>query len=315
MNIMLSNRLKKLIFRIEKGMELINNHRPLSNSILNRLQEQFIIEMTYNSNAIEGNTLTLKETKLVLENGITIGGKSLKEHLETINHRDAIKFIEKLAASKEKITERVIREIHSLILKEIDPDYAGRYRDVAVRIVGSSHKPPEHIKINELMATFEKEVLRKRSLHPIIKASLAHFELVSIHPFVDGNGRCARLLMNLILIKHGFLPAIVLNNDRRKYYNTLEKAHKKDKEEFIIFICRAIERTVYLYLEAIPKINEKMITLAQASKISPYSIDYLNVLARRGAIPAFKIKRNWVVSQKALDDYIKEHMNANGIEN
>jgi Fic family protein len=304
---MLSNRTKKLLNRIDAAKELINKYRPLPASIVTRLKEEMIIDWTYNSNAIEGNTLSLRETQLVLETGITIGGKSLKEHLEAINHREAILFVEDLASKKTKITERNIKEIHSLILKEIDPKYAGRYRDIQVRISGSRHLPPEAVRIPELMERFSKKRLSSSKQHPVEQAALAHFDFVSIHPFVDGNGRTARLLMNLILLKYAYFPAVILKNDRKKYYNALEKGHKGDINDFIFLVGRALERTINIYFEAIPKIKAHFISLAEAAKISPYSQDYLNVLARRGAIPAFKLKRNWVITKEALLKYIKEH--------
>lgn len=299
-----SDHLIKLLNRIDEAKKLIDKHRPLSKSIVNRLHKQMVLEWTFNSNAIEGNTLTLKETQLVLSDGITVRNKSLTEHLETINHKHAIEFVEEVAKQKNKITERNIREIHSLVLKEIDPEYAGIYRDMNVRITGSKHKPPDALLLKELMVKFCNKTLNTKR-HPVVEAAMAHFEFVSIHPFVDGNGRTARLLMNLILIKKGYFPAIILKNDRLKYYKVLEKGHNGNIEDFIFFVGRSLERTIYLYLEAIPQIKSNFITLKEASKLSTYSVDYLNVMARRGVIPAFKIRRNWLVSKKAFLNYLK----------
>lgn len=304
---MLSDRINKLLARIDLGKNIIDSHRPFPDVVLSRLRHNLIIEWTYNSNAIEGNTLTLKETLLVLEHGLTIGKKSLKEHMEAINHKEAIIFVEKLASASHKITERNIKEIHSLILKEIDNDYAGRYRDIQVRISGSSHLPPDPLLVPKLMERFAKKWLANSRQHPVIQATMAHFELVSIHPFIDGNGRTARLLMNLILMKHGYFPAVILKNDRKKYYDTLGKGHREKTDDFIFFVGRALERTINLYLEAIPNVKTNFLTLAEAAKISPYSKDYLNILARRGSIPAFKLKRNWLVSKEALEGYIRSH--------
>ncbi|MBW1892619.1 MAG: Fic family protein [Deltaproteobacteria bacterium] len=302
-----SDRIKKLLARIDEGKKLIDKFRPLPPSVLSRLKKQFVFEWTYNSNAIEGNTLTLKETIIVLEEGLTIGNKSLKEHLEVINHKAAISFVEDLAVSGKKITERNIREVHSLVLKEIDSKYAGRYRDIQVRITGSTHVPPEPYKISEAMRKFDKTRLAKSKAHPVKQAALAHLDLVGIHPFVDGNGRTSRLLMNLILMKQGYFPAIILKNDRKRYYTTLDKGHRGLPDDFIFFVGRALERTLYLYLEAIPEVKTQFITLAEAAKISPYSQNYLNILARRGAIPAFKLKRNWMVTKDSLLQYTKDH--------
>lgn len=293
-----------IIARIDEGKRIIDRQRPLPAAVLNRLRENIVIDWTYNSNAIEGNTLSIKETRLVLQEGLTIGRKSLIEHLEAINHRDAIDFVEDLAETDEPLGERTIREIHAIVLKEIDPKYAGRYRDIQVRIAGSTHTPPDPLHISRLMEKFAGQYLSKAHDHPIARAALAHFSLVDIHPFVDGNGRTARLLMNLILLQEGYFPAVILKNDRRKYYDALEKAHRGKVDDFIILIARAMERTMYLYFEAIPGLVSSFLTLAEAAEESPYSKEYLNVLARRGTIAAFKLKRNWLVSREALQQYV-----------
>ncbi len=302
---MLSDHTRKILTRIDGGKSLIDKHRPLSPSVLSRLREQLVLDWTYNSNAIEGNTLTLKETMLVLQEGVTIGRKSMVEHLEATNHQKAIGFVEELAKKGDPIQERNIREIHGIILSEIDPKYAGRYRDIQVRISGASHTPPDPLQIPELMAAFGQEYLGKTDLHPVCQAAMAHFNLVAIHPFTDGNGRTARLLMNLLLLKAGYFPAVILKNDRLKYYKCLEKANKGNVDDFIILVARALERTIYLYMEAIPGLTSRFLTLAEAAKNSPYSKEYLNVLARRGTIPAFKLRRNWLIAPEALAAYVK----------
>lgn len=302
---MQSDRIKKILQRIDEGKRIIDQYRPFPPSILARLRDQLVIDWTYNSNAIEGNTLTLKETQLVLEDGLTVGRKSFKEHLEAINHRDAIKYVEELATEGTRITERQLKEIHGLVLREIDPHYGGRYRDIQVRITGSNHVPVDPIHLVGKMRSFAKKWLQDTDAHPVEQAAMAHYELVTIHPFVDGNGRTARLLMNLLLMRRGHVPAIILKNDRRKYYDALEKAHTGKTEDFIFLVARALERTIYLYFEAIPDVASRFLTLAQAAKISPYSQDYLNILARRGGIPAFKLKRNWLVAKEALQNYVE----------
>lgn len=304
---MQSDRIKKILYRIDEGKKIIDRHRPFPPAILARLRDQLIIDWTYNSNAIEGNTLTLKETQLVLEDGLTVGKKSFREHLEAINHRDAIKYVEELATDKQRITERQLKEIHALILREIDPHYGGRYRDILVRITGSNHVPVEPIQLADEMRGFAKKWLQNTDEHPVVQAAMAHYELVTIHPFVDGNGRTARLLMNLLLMRKGYVPAIILKNDRKKYYDALEKGHTGKIEDFIFLVARAVERTIYLYFEAIPDVASHFVTMAQASEMSHYSQDYLNILARRGAIPAFKLKRNWLVAEEALLRYISSH--------
>ncbi|MBU0729281.1 MAG: Fic family protein [Proteobacteria bacterium] len=305
---MKSDRIRKVLNRIDEGKRLIDQHRPLPASVLARLKQQLVLDWTYNSNAIEGNTLTLRETKLVLEDGLTVGGKSMREHLEAINHREAIAYVEELAREDELLLERHLKEIHALVLREIDQQYAGRYRDIQVRISGSNHLPPEPFLVGERMQAFARKWLTNTQItHPVVQAALAHYELVAIHPFVDGNGRTARLIMNLMLMRKGYAPAIILKNDRKKYYDALEKAHKGKTEDFIFLVARAVERTISLYFEAIPKLASGFLTMAQAAEITSYSQGYLNVLARRGAIPAFKLRRNWLVAEDALQRYIEDH--------
>ena len=202
----------------------LDSKRPIPKETLKSLKKTIDLEWTYNSNGIEGNTLTLRETQVVLE-GITVGGKSIKEHLEAINHEKAILFLDDLVKDNEPISEWNIKSIHSLVLKDIDNENAGRYRRENVTIKGATHIPPDYLKLPELM---EKLIVNYNvwdKYHPIIKAALLHGELVKIHPFVDGNGRTSRLLMNLDLMNSGYLPVIIKKESRLKYYETLDKAH------------------------------------------------------------------------------------------
>ncbi len=202
----------------------LDSKRPIPKETLKSLRESINLEWTYNSNGIEGNTLTLRETQVVLE-GITVGGKSIKEHLEAINHEKAILFLDDLVRDNEPISEWNIKNIHKLVLKDIDDENAGRYRKENVTIKGATHIPPDYIKVPELM---EKLILNYKiwnNYHPIIRAALLHGELVKIHPFVDGNGRTSRLLMNLDLMNSGYNPVIIKKKFRLKYYEALDKAH------------------------------------------------------------------------------------------
>ena len=196
----------------------LDSKRPIPKETLKSLKESINLEWTYNSNGIEGNTLTLRETQVVLE-GITVGGKSLKEHLEVINHEQAILFLDDLIKDKEPITEWNIKNIHQLVLKEIDDDNAGKYRDENVKIKGATHIPPDYLIVPELMEKLIINYEDWKKYHPIIRAALLHGELVKIHPFVDGNGRTSRLVMNLSLMNSGYLPVIVKKEKRLEYYN------------------------------------------------------------------------------------------------
>ena len=199
--------------------------RPLPVAAIRNLHEDLVLRWTYHSNAIEGNTLTLKETKVALE-GITIGGKTLKEHFEALNHRDAILCVEDIVRKNGPFSEWEIKSIHRLILKNIDDDNAGKYRSINVTIGGARHVPPDFLHLPQLMGDLVKwHEQEAKALHPVELAARVHVDFVKIHPFVDGNGRTARLLMNLELMKAGF-PAVVLPVERRlEYYEVLDKAH------------------------------------------------------------------------------------------
>lgn len=210
--------------KVDNMKKELDNKRPLPKETLRTLKESINLEWTYNSNGIEGNTLTLRETQVVLE-GVTVGGKTLKEHLEAINHEKAILYLETIAKEKNPITEWNIKNIHRLILKDIDNKNAGRYREENVMIKGASHVPPDYLKVPELMEKLIVNYGTWKSYHPIIKAALLHGELVKIHPFIDGNGRTSRLLMNLDLMNSGYNPVIIKKEDRLEYYEALDKAH------------------------------------------------------------------------------------------
>lgn len=237
---------------IDSLKEAIDEHRPFPKGLANSLQEKLIVEWTYNSNAIEGNTLTLSETKVVLE-GITIGGKSLVEHLEAINHREAILFVEDLVANKEPLSEWNIKKIHTLILKEIDNINAGKYRSENVVISGAKHIPPKHyeigVLIQKLMVEYENEW---KALHPVIRATLLHGEFVKIHPFIDGNGRTSRLLLNFELMKNGYPPIIIKNKERARYYDALDLAHTTmNYEPFIELVSKLVIESEKLWLSVV----------------------------------------------------------------
>jgi len=226
----------------------LDSYRPLAKDVLENLKEDLILRWTYNSNAIEGNTLTLKETKVALE-GITVGGKTLREHFEIINHKDAILFIEDLVKESNLLNEYDIKLIHSLILKNIDKQNAGRYRQANVIISGAIHKPPNFFNIQESMENFISWYkLNYKNLHLIELSAMVHIKFVGIHPFIDGNGRTARLLMNLELMKSGFPPLIIKVEDRLGYYNALDMAHTTDNyKPFIKLVKKAVKESFEPY--------------------------------------------------------------------
>lgn len=238
---------------IDKKKNIIDQKRPLPKNTLKSLREKLFLEWTYNSNAIEGNTLTLSETKVVLEDGITVGGKTVKEHLEVLNHKEAIFYMEDIINNNESLSERQIKNIHNLILKGIDDENAGRYRKEKVVISGAEHIPLDPIIVQEQMGKLLNWYYGDgKKLHVVEKAAVLHSDLVKIHPFIDGNGRTARFLLNFELMKNGYPIIIIRNEDRVKYYETLDKAHiTGDYSGFINLIVEALNRSLDLYLKLI----------------------------------------------------------------
>jgi len=301
---------KKIQKRIDNKLALLNSFRPLPVSAVKKLREQFEMEMTYNSNALEGNSLTLKETYLVINEGLTIKGKPLKDHLEAKSHKEALDYLYELVDKNKNntISERFIRSLNQIVMQDIDREWAGKYRNSAVIIGGADHKPPEALEIPKLMQNLIAWVgANKKKIHPVELAGILHHKLVFIHPFFDGNGRTSRLAMNIILMQSGFPLVIVLKNDRKKYYQTLSAADKDDYVPFVNFIARAVERTLDIYLKILmpdKKNKERFVFLAELAKGTKFTEKYLNLLARSGKLEAHKEGRNWLSSEKALKRYL-----------
>lgn len=238
---------------IDRKKAVLDSRRPLPAATVRSIRDAIRLEWTYHSNALEGNTLTLRETQVVLE-GLTVGGgKTLKEHLEVINHAHAVDYLEELVSRKEPLTQSTVRSLHSLILRSIDDENAGRYRSVPVAISGSRHVPPGPADVAPLMADlftwYDREA---QQLHPVVRAARFHHRFVFIHPFVDGNGRTARLLMNLILISEGYPPAIIKADPQRRiaYLDALEAASTAGQTEpFEAVVAEAVEESLDRFLQ------------------------------------------------------------------
>ena len=300
--------------RIDKTLDTLNKHRPLKKIVIEKLRDQFSVEMTYNSNAIEGNQLTLKETYLVLREGITVKGKKLNDHLEAKNHEDALKYLFELIDSKNKvkISNSLIRELHQLVVKDTESRIAGTYRKTNVAILGSSHKPVAGFRVQEEMDQFIQWCSRSESkFHSIDFAARLHHMFVHIHPFEEGNGRTGRLLMNLFLMRKGFPIAIILKSDRAKYYKALERADKGDFSPLIRMVAHSIERGLQAYIGAVESgagKDEELFPLAALAKETTYSAKYLNLLVNKGLIQGKKEGRNWVASKSAIMEYEKSRI-------
>ena len=245
--------LKTLLQEIDNLKSRLQAIRPLPEEALNKIKASFEMEYTYESNRIEGNTLTLQETALVVNEGITISGKNMREHLEAINHAQAVEFIKDIARSDIEINELTIKEIHALILHGINKEQAGKYRDVPVMIVGSKHVPPQPYLIMPQMEQFmiDYETMQSTNEHPVLIAAFLHDELVKIHPFIDGNGRTSRLLMNLYLISKGYaITALKGDNEARfSYYTALEQSHiGNNREPFYLLVANAVRQSMERYI-------------------------------------------------------------------
>lgn len=239
-----------LFSRIDALKDELNNHRPLTQGEIQRLREEFLIEYTYNSNAIEGNTLTLQETAMVLE-GITIDKKPLKDHLEAVGHRDAFLYVQDIVKDNTPFTEYIIKQIHTLVLMD-RPEDRGIYRRIPVRIMGAFHVPPEPVLVPELIEKLVRDFDHTK-MHPIERAAMFHLEFEGIHPFVDGNGRTGRLILNLFLMQNGYPPINVKFADRKRYYEAFDSYYRdKSSTEMTALIAEYLEerlQNILTYLE------------------------------------------------------------------
>ena len=297
--------------RLEEKLTKLNKLRPLPKSAVEKLKEKFQIEMTYNSNAIEGNSLTLKETFLVINEGLTVKGKPLKDHLEAKDHYTALEYLYELVDKNKKhtLTEMLIRNLHQMIIQETDEEWAGKYRNANVVIGGAKHTPPDALEVPQKMRDLIKWLnSQKNKMHIVELSALLHHKLVHIHPFFDGNGRTSRLAMNLLLMQASYPLVVIMKNDRKKYYDVLSKADSGKYDPLVKFIAQNVERSLDIYLKTLTPANqkqEKFLSLKEISKITPFSAKYLNLLARQGNLEAYKEGRNWLTSKEAIERYLK----------
>ncbi len=295
--------------QIAAKKQKLDSLRPLPPQLVKNLDEWFKVELTYTSNAIEGNTLTRAETALVIEKGITVQGKTLQEHLEATNHAEALDYIKTLVHKKrEDISEQTILDIHGFILSKIEEDNAGRYRTTHARLTGSTAILPNPVRIPDLMKDFIKWLVRGNSDHIIKIAADAHFKLVSIHPFSDGNGRTSRLLMNLLLMQEGYPPAIIRKEERLSYINSLEKGQTGgDLNDFHNLILEAVDRSLDVYLEALqperenipePKLEQRFYTTDEVASILKVDPESIRRYVRSGKLKAVKLGGKFIRIEK-----------------
>lgn len=291
--------------RIKSKKKQLDSLRPIPSYALKNIKESLTLEWTYNSNSIEGNTLTLQETKMIIEEGFTIKGKSLREHFEAINHQEAIEYIESLISDNYKMTESDILNTYELVLQKIEKDFAGRFRNSGVRISGANFVPPNALKVPDLITELINW-FTESNLDIIIKSTIFHHRFVWIHPFFDGNGRTVRLVFNLLLMQEGYPPAIILKNDRKKYYDALNAANKGDYSKLLLMVLQALERSLDIYVGSLGNTYDRYQPISNIVEEEgiPYGQEYVSLLARRGKIDAFKEGRNWLTSKEAVQEYI-----------
>jgi len=293
--------------RLYDKLAVLQQSRPLPSIALQKIKESLTIEWTYNSNSIEGNTLTLRETQMVLQEGITVKGKSLREHFEAKNHEKAIDYLYTLVNPMYTLRSIDILSLHGLVLRMIEDDFAGRIRNGGVRITGANFVPPNATKVSDLLDELIDFInTNPLQLNDIELATVFHHRLAWIHPFFDGNGRTVRLAMNLLLMRKGFPPAIILKNDRKKYYEALNQANQGNYQKLMLLMSQALERTLNIYISSLPDndYDFQEISNIVSEPDSPYGQEYISLLARQGKIDAHKEGRNWFTTKKAIEDYM-----------
>ncbi len=288
--------LTEVLASLDKKMFELDVLRKQGSGYLSNLNDWFRVELTYNSNAIEGNTLTRSETALILEKGITVQGKTLVEHLEATNHAEAFDYMLELVGGVGEFRRLDLLNLHSLILSKIDDLNAGRFRDFNVVISGSDVELPDHLIVPQLMEEFFELINTPGEVHPVIKAAEAHYRLVRIHPFVDGNGRTARLLMNLLLMSDGYPITVIGNAQRVDYIQALEKADQfDDLEDFHKLVAESVERSLDIYLgNKKPKgvKEDRLLKIGQLAKVCGVPATTIRYWTNEGLLKPFKVSSN-----------------------
>lgn len=303
----LSEELKAQLNRLIINKSKLDTFRPIPEIAIRSIKESLSLEWTYHSNSIEGNSLTLRETKVVIEEGMTIKGKSLREHFEAVNHQEAIEFVEQLAQPNYRLSTKDILSVHALVLQKIEKEFAGRFRTAGVRIGGANFIPPNALKVDQFMDELIDWINLPYSNDAefLTKCAVFHHRFVWVHPFFDGNGRTVRLIFNLLLMKSGYPPAIILQQDRKKYYAALNFANEGDYSKLCLLIFQAIERSLDIYLSALTNTQEdyQPISAIVSEPGIEYGQEYVSLLARTGKIDAYKEGKVWYTTKEAIVTY------------
>jgi fido (protein-threonine AMPylation protein) len=309
---MLQSQLKT---RLDRKNAALHELHPLPAAAAHDLYEQLIVEWIYHSNAIEGNTLSLDQTQRILDLGQAIGRKSLVEHLEVLNHRAAIAEVESLVDSDEPVHTFHVRQLHKQLLNRIDEEEAGQYRDRSLDIAGATSAPPEPGKVPRLMGEWGNWLNGPAlDLHPVERAATAQGRLLAIHPFARASGCIARLVMNLLLMREGYPPAVIQFADRHRYRHRANQFGAGKERPLVNLVGQAVERSLILYLEACtpspgpapgpsplaPPRADRWVPLRRAARGTVYTAAYLGRQARRGRLEAIKRGPNWYTTFSAV---------------
>jgi Fic family protein len=294
--------------RLIQKKKKLDAYRPMPSFTVQRLHQDLRLMLTYHSNAIEGNTLSLAETQMVLEYGVTVDGHPLREFLEATNHAEAFDALNKLANNQ--ITTDTVLSLHRLVMDKID-ECAGELRTIQVYIRGATFTPPPARYVPQYLQQWVRWLTSDNALQyePVTRAAIAHHDFEALHPFTDGNGRVGRLLLNLMLMQEGYPPALVLREWRSRYIQALQAAHLGDHVPLIDLIGLAVENALDLYLEACVESTAHLFPLQELAHEFSMSVDYLGQLARKGKIEATKRGQYWYTTKEAVQQYLAEASN------
>jgi len=295
----------RLSERIQRKKALLDTYRPLPRDTVRRLNEDLKVLLTYHSNAIEGNSLSLHETQMVIDYGITIHGHPLREYLEATNHAHAYQYVTSLIDRHEPISQETLLTLHQLVMEQI-LETKGQFRKTPVYIRGSNMTPPPARDVERLMTEWLAWIEEEgEQYEPVTRAAIAHHGFEAVHPFEDGNGRVGRLVLNLMLMRNGYPPALLLYDWRARYIQALNTANTGNYSSLLTLIGQAVEAGLDLYLEACA-VTTDAVPLRDLVEISGYPLDYLSWLARQGRLEATKQRGRWYSTREAVERYKAE---------
>lgn len=295
----------RLAARIKSKKAQLDSYRPLPRDTVNRLNDDLKVFLTYHSNAIEGNSLSLHETQMVIDYGITVHGHPLREYLEATNHAQAYQYVTSLIDTSAQITRETILTLHQLVMEKI-LETRGQFHKVPVYIRGSNMTPPPAREVERLMHEWVTWLSQEGlQYEPVIRATIAHHGFEVVHPFEDGNGRVGRLLLNLMLMREGYPPALLLHDWRTRYIHGLNTANTGQYGPLLNVVGQAVEAGLDLYLEACA-VTSDVVPLRELVDVSGYPLEYLSWLARQGRIEAVKRGGRWLSTLEAIERYRAE---------